>query len=236
MKRILAVITAAFITAGASYGAPTYTGAEGYITMPRVDVAGAGRFGLSLKYTFDGFITPAINIVPFNGLEIGAGWDLSANNYGMTPVMANVKLQFVKEAAIGFMMEIPTANYQTFHGTIYLAWEQLFSASGVSDDSATFAIGYTFDRGSDINVFIGIQKSLFIPQLYLVADFSNFPYRFNGSLPHASDNRGVLNLGLRIVPLKWLSFDIAGLDLFDGNRSMMIGVNLYVSLWGGGSK
>ncbi|NPV02737.1 MAG: hypothetical protein HPY53_15290 [Brevinematales bacterium] len=236
MRKFLGVLAIAFISAGISYGAPTYTGAEGYITMPRVGVADAGRFGLTIKYTFNGLITPAINIVPFNGFEIGAGWDISGNNGVMNPLMGNVKIQFVKEAAIGFMMEIPTANYHAFHGTIYLAWEQLFSASGVSDDSATFAVGYTFDRGSDINVFIGIQKSLFIPQLYIVADFSNFPYRFGGWLPYQSDGRGVLNLGLRIVPLKWISFDIAGLDLFDGNRSWMIGANLYVSLWGGGSK
>ncbi|OHD54317.1 MAG: hypothetical protein A2Y33_01310 [Spirochaetes bacterium GWF1_51_8] len=235
MKKILLLLFVMIMTAGMAFAAPTFSGAEGYIAMPRVDAAHAGRFGLSLKYNFSGLITPAINIVPFSGFEIGLGWDLNVNG-GMNPFLANVKFQFVKQAALGFMMEIPTASPQDFHGTIYLAWEELLSASGIVDSSATFAVGYTFNHGSDINFFVGIQRNLFIPMLYLVADFSNFPYRFQGFLPHADSGRGILNIGLRLVLAPWLSFDVAGLDLFDGNRSWMIGANFYVALWGGGNK
>ncbi len=237
MKRIALVIALLAGAALSVYAAPTYSGAEGYIALPRVDVADAGRFGISFKYSTPGVLTPSINIVPFKMFEIGAGWDINTAGGAMNPILLNVKLQFVKPAALGLSMEIPMESTGNFTATLYLAWEERFQAGTLADSFATFLLGYTFNEGSNINFGIGIQKNLFIPQLFLIADFGNFPYRHGqagGALLHQDENRAIFNGGLRVILTKWLSFDFCGLDVLDaGQRELMIGANLYVSLWGG---
>lgn len=238
MKKVSVVLFIVAAMAVSGYSAPTYSGAEGYIALPRVDVADAGRFGLSLKYSFNGTLTPALNIVPFKNFEIGAGWDINTGGGAMNPILLNAKIQFVKPAAFGVNMEIPTDAGANFTATIYLAWEEVFQAGSLGDSAATFHLGYTFGSGSDINFGIGIQKNLFIPQLFLIADFSNFPYRHpgisGGYLTHQNENRAIFNAGLRIILAPWISFDFCGLDLLDaGQRGLMIGANFYVALWGG---
>lgn len=241
MRRLLLIMVVVFGFVAVSFAAPVYTGAEGYIVLPRVEVASAGRFGLSLKYTYSSLFTPAINIVPIRfgqgGLEIGWGWDLGGDTT-LNPMLVSLKFQFVTKAALGGVLEIPMAT-DNVRGTIYLAWEEKFQASKIADSYATFLIGYTFGEGGNINFGIGIQKNLFIPQLYLIADFCNFPYRFGGggtSRSHLNENRGILNVGIRLVVVSWLSFDFVGTDLMDGDRGFMVGGNLYLSLWGGKNK
>lgn len=240
MKRLIIALLFTGVSA-AVYGAPTYSGAEGYIAVPRVDVAQAGRFGLSFKYSSAGVLTPAINVVPLKNFEIGAGWDLNTYPGYSNPILLNAKFQFAKQAAFGLDMELPTDGAGQFAATVFLAWEEKLSASGIIDSSATFLLGYTFDRSSNINFAVGIQRNLFLPMLYLIADFSNFPYRHpslsGGSLWHQNESRAIFNAGLRLVLADWISFDACGLDLLDsGQRGFMIGANLYVSLWRGGNR
>jgi hypothetical protein len=238
MKRIALVLAVLFLGVTLFYGAPVYSGAEGYITMPRVDTASAGRFGLGLKYTYPRNFTVAANIVPLKfgngGLEFGFGYDFVTEP--LSPLLANMKLQFVKQAALGLMTEIGLVQGAQSYFTVYFAWEETLVAGKLSDSTATFALGYTFDRGTDINFFVGIQRQIFIPQIFLIADISNFPYKRHPQPDYANESRGIFNLGLRFIISPAFSIDICGLDLMDSNRSFMVGGNLYLSLWGGRHK
>ncbi len=234
-KKIL-VSLAVLLFSTTLFAAPTYTGAEGYITMPRADVAHSGRVGLSLKYTHSMMFTPAINIVPFPNLEVGAAIDLEVGSTAMmNPFLINAKYQIFAnpDAAIGFLGEIPTSTGEAFYPTVYVALQQ--RTIKIADFSTTLGLGYTFGRGSDINFYIGFQRQIFNPKIYLIGDFSNFPYRFQ-SAPPASDSRGVVNLGLRFLVNSAISVDLYGLDLMDSNRRVAISGNFYFQLWKGNHK
>jgi len=236
MKRILFSLLLLFGLTSIVLAAPVYSGAEGYITMPRADVAYTGRMGFSLKYTHSGMLTPAVNIVPFPNLEIGAAVDLEVGSTSMlNPFLVNAKYQIFKnpDAAVGFMAEIPTSAGETFYPTVYAALQQ--RTIKIADFSTTLGIGYTFGRGSDINFYIGFQRQIFNPKIYLLGDFSNFPYRFQ-SAPPANASRGIVNLGFRFILNKAISFDLYGLDLMDSNRSIGVAGNIYFQLWNGGHK
>lgn len=226
MKRI-GIILGLLTVSVMLYAAPTYMGQEGYIAVPRVDVPYTGRLGLSFKFTGNVLFTPVINFVPFEDFEISAAMDLLPEP--MAPLLIGAQYQFVEQAALGFYGEIPFNTGQSFAGTVYLSWEELLSASGVADSSATFSLGYTFGagQGSNINFAVGLQRYLFW-KMYLVADFSNFPYRHMGAKnDHLNESRAILNIGLRLILTDWISIDFAGMDLMDGNRTWMVGGNFY---------
>lgn len=229
--RFFTLLALVSVLAPRVWAAPTYDGSDGYITMPSVDVPDRGRLGLSLKYTSESTLTPSLNIVPLKGWEIGAGWDIDFDAGFMNPLLLSTKFQFVKQAAIGFKAEL---GLETFHNnffTLYLAWVEQLKAGGVADSTATFSFGYTFGQWSNINFFLGFQRNIFIPKLYLIGDISNFPYRYQGSGSHLSAFRGIVNLGLRLILTPSFSLDLAGMDLMDANRRIQLGGNLYLGLW-----
>ncbi len=210
--------------------APTYSGADGYIIVPSVEAAYGGRFGLSFKYTPEVPLTVAANFSPLSQLELGAGIDIGTRP--QSPLLLNGKFQFTKQGALGAMGEIGLDNTGNFF-SLYFAWQEGFNASGVGSSGATFIVGYTFNNAWDINFAIGFQRNFLIPQLYIIADFSNFPYKYGVGAPYASTHRGILNAGLRFILTDFFSVDFVGLDLMDGNRSLMVGGNIYFGLWGG---
>ena len=232
MKRFVVVLLLMLTVAVTSFAAPVYTGADGYLTMPAVDVPKKGRVGLSFKYTSASTLTPAFNIVPLKNFEIGAGWDLDLNDSYVNPIMISLKYQFVSKAAIGFLTELALNAGAHNYYTLYLAWREKLQAGGLVDSTATFSFGYTFNRGSNINFYMGFQRNIFLPRLYLVGDVSNFPYRLEGTGrgSYLSDNRGIVNLGLRLMITKNISIDFAGMDLMDSDRQLMLGGNLYLKL------
>ncbi|URA10909.1 hypothetical protein [Thermospira aquatica] len=229
MKRIVVgVFFGMLVTLG--FGAPTYSGADGYIIVPSVDAAYSGRLGLSVKYTPQLPLTVAANFSPLSQLELGAGIDISTQP--TSPLLLNGKFQFTKQGAIGAMGEIGLDNTGNFF-SLYFAWQEGFKASGIGSSGATFLVGYTFNNAWNINFAIGFQRNFLIPQLYIVADFSNFPYKYGVGASYANDHRGILNAGLRFILTDFFSLDFVGLDLMDANRSLMVGGNLYLGLWGG---
>jgi len=229
MKRIL-LLLGVFCLSVSGIAAPTYSGADGYIIAPSVEAAYSGRFGLSVKYTPELPLTIAANFSPLSQLEIGAGIDIGTRP--QSPLLLNGKFQFTKQGAIGAMGEIGLDNTGNFF-SLYFAWQEGFNASGIGSSGATFVLGYTFNNAWDINFAIGFQRNFLIPQLYIVADFSNFPYKYGVGAPYASTHRGILNAGLRFILTDFFSLDFVGLDLMDGNRSLMVGGNVYFGLWGG---
>ncbi len=232
MKKHLIMAVMIFLGSTWAMAAPTYDGSDGYITMPTVETPDKGRLGISLKYTTSSTLTPAINIVPLKGWEIGAGWDINFGANSMAPLLLSTKIQFVKQAAIGFKAELGLESWQQNFFSLYLAWVEQLKAGGVADSTATFAFGYTFGQWSNINFFLGFQRNIFIPKLYLIGDISNFPYRYNFTPWRAtSEGRGIVNLGLRLILTPSFSLDLAGLDLMDSNRQLMLGGNLYLGLW-----
>ncbi len=231
MKRAILLLSVFLMVKAVSYGAPVYDGAEGYITMPTVNVPDTGRLGIALKYTTHGILSPAVNLVPFKNFELGVGWDIDFDVAYKNPLLLSAKFQFVKQAAFGFKAELGLESWQRNYFSLYLAWVEQLKAGGVVDSTATFAFGYTFDQGSNINFYLGFQRNIFIPKLYLIGDISNFPYRIQGSGSHRSDSRGIVNLGLRLILTDNFSLDLSGLDLMDGNRQLMLGGNLYLGLW-----
>lgn len=232
MKKISLLSLALLMVFGmgvSSFAAPVYNGLDGYVQLPRVDTPYTKRVALTAKYTYSSMFTPVLSLVPIDGLQLGMGWDIAEFQTGFNPLIASLQYQFYDKSAIGFSGEIPLNDAHRFYGTLYVAWEESFSASGAGSDSATFLVGYTFGNSSSINFGIGFQKSTFIDGLSVVCDFSNFPYRNQGwHRSHMNTDRGILNIGFRYVAADWLSIDFSGMDLFDSNRSFMTGLNFYL--------
>ncbi len=226
MKRILFILAAIHCIPAFIFPAPVYNGSEGYITAPSAEVLSNGTVSAALKYTYMDTFTGAVNIVLLPGFEAGAGWDV--NTSPQSPVLAGVKYQFLDNPAlaVGFTGEISTGQGQNYY-TIYIALQEKMPGF-----DTTLSFGYTVGMETLLNFSIGFQKELFIPQFCLIGDFSNYPYKYFPAVSYNSPARGIVNLGLRLYPFSFLSIDIIGLDVMDGERDFAAGVNFSWDLWG----
>ncbi len=104
----------------------------------------------------------------------------------------------------------------------------------------TLLIGYTFDEplSTDIDFGMGFQAALF-PAVFkervdFLIDFGNTSYSVSPSGGNAV-TRGMLNLGLRLLPLRfaktvYFSADLRALDVFDAkNRALSASVAISYS-------
>ncbi|HBE03299.1 MAG: hypothetical protein A2096_14800 [Spirochaetes bacterium GWF1_41_5] len=237
MKKIVFIIIC-FVSYSALFASTTYSaGADGFISVPAVTTPYSKKVTAGFHYTgFDSHtLTPAFNFTPVSkekfGLEFGAAWDiLPDNSPALAPILSGVKLRFSKSAALGGWFEIPVHNSQGLAFNLYFAWQVNFKLGRMGSGSTSLGIGYTFQSAlrRDINFHIGFMQQAFIPELFLVADFANYPYRHSGpGMLNQSVQRGIVNIGLRAVLVSFLSLDLAGVDLMDQTRGLRGSLNLY---------
>ncbi|HMB00899.1 MAG TPA: hypothetical protein VKS21_07915 [Spirochaetota bacterium] len=231
-----------FVIIGSTLSAdPVYAGGgNGYIALPGVEVNEQKTVSLALKYMgfSDNSLTPAFNIALIRknniGFELGTSFDLMLDTHKViTPVLASLKLQFTEYAAVGGWFEIPVEEYQNFIFHIYLAWCSRFNIGKLGSGHATLALGYSFqaDMEDQINFHSGFYQSLGREKIALVADIANYPYRNNArwlGRHNQNPDRAIVNIGIRILPLKWLHIDITGMDLMDHNRGMHVAASFYL--------
>lgn len=217
------------------HAVPTYTGSEGYITMPSAYVADMTRLAIGLKYTHNGQLSPSINYVPFHNIELGMGWDYHfpcrnkestglCNSTGINPLLCTAKVQILPN---GFLSAGGTAEIgMGKEHTNYFSFHHMFRRTFHGFD-ITFGAGYTVGNGTDFNFFAGFLKQILTPRVVLIGDISNTPYRYHtGSGRMYSDpERAIANLALHFILSGRLSLVLGGLDLMDSNRAFMCGIN-----------
>ena len=225
MRKILLIIPLLLISAGAVYSAPVYSGAEGYIAVPRAKVARDGRLCVGIKYTSPSLFTTAVNFVPLPGLELGFGLDIGNNL--VHPPLVSLKYQLLS-FGLGMLAEFAATQGQSDFYTFYFSWQE-----DIIGFNTTIAVGYTLFHPGTVRFFIGFQKEIF-PKVHLIGDFANFAYRLNETAdfsPSQAMLNGIANIGLRFIVTPFLSVDVAGIDLMDPGRSVSVGATGYFNLW-----
>jgi hypothetical protein len=225
MKQLLLTGILVSVITALSSAATVYSGAEGYIAMPRAKAARDGRLCAGLKYSYPSLFTAALNFVPLPGLELGFGLDIGNNL--VHPPLISVKYQLFS-LGFGMLAEFASAEGQSDYYTFYFAWQE-----DIIGFNTTIGVGYTLFNPGIVRFFMGFQKEIF-PKVHLICDFANFPYRFNETPDFPSSviaQNGIVNLGLRFIVTPFLSFDIAGNDLMDPERYFSVTVTGYFNLW-----
>lgn len=234
VKRITFVLVS-IILVSSSYGLSkdfnlSATGGTGIIAYPSIDVSKSFEIGIGGQWVAlpDMVFSPKFSL-EIQGFNLGIAFDYSTYNNGFPkPLMFSGKYVITPGLGIyGDLQWYTDPNYLAF-SFMLLGGNGLFGLSVGGGWDLTFGFGIAFTPRYDwnLNMFFGIQKAIFSDVLFLKAELANYSYRIVYDPFFANDHRGIFNLGLNIVPAKWISIGINGLDLLDDNRSLSISVNL----------
>ncbi len=203
------------------------TGSSGIISYPSLDVGAPFEVGLGISWIFvnANVLSPAISIVPFTGFNIGAAFDYHFNNANGWPKPLIASLKYViPKAGLGIYGDVQFyIDPQDLAFNLMLIGGNGFLGLKIGEGwDVTFGSGISFTPTFrwNLNVFMGLQKALISDVLYLDVEFGNYSYRIIYDPFFANDGRGVFNVSLEIVPAKWISFSVRGMDLLDDNRSL----------------
>lgn len=224
----------------------TFAGVTGYIGLPSAHVTSSFdnptiTTGYTGIYDFQkGFShIPFIEVGFLKNFEGGAAVDITNEELDL---LINAKWRFIDKDSVAFAFgmvgELLTMREElSFGGKAYFA--STFNSSFVGLPSKTsILLGYSIDKNSiDSNIDFGMafQSPLF-PKFFkekvdFIIDFGNVAYSNNPSGGNAN-NRGMLNVGLRVLPLKlmkgtYLTIDLSFIDLFDHiGRGVSLGASI----------
>jgi hypothetical protein len=159
----------------------------------------------------------------------------------VTDLLLNAKWRFSHRAETSIAMGIvgqliDVADAKELAAQLYFA--STFTSSIMDFPSkTTVLLGYTFHKDLNTNIDFGIAfQTPFFPATFkekvdFLLDFGNVSYSVNPSAGDAGD-RGLVNVGLRLLPLKvlnavYLTADIRALDLFDHKgRALSLGATI----------
>jgi len=224
-------------------GNTTVSGVNGYLVIPSAEPAPSGK-GTSITTGYSGiFSTDVYAHVPF--VQVGfsdiAEVSLALEIEKKTDILLNAKWRFSHRndtsLAVGMVGQfIDVATAKELAAQLYFA--STFASSIMDFHSkTTILLGYTFHKNLNTNIDFGLafQTPLFPnalkEKLFFLLDFGNVSYSVDPSAGDAND-RGLVNVGIRLVPLKvlksvYLTADIRALDLFDHKgRALSLGVTL----------
>ncbi len=224
-------------------GNTTISGVNGYLVIPSAEPAPAGK-GTSITTGYSGiFSTDGYAHVPF--VQVGfadiAEVSLAVDIEKETDLLLNAKWRFSHRK--GTSMAVGVVGQLIDVGTEKDLAAQLYFASTFSSSIMDFSskttvlLGYTFHKDLNTNIDFGIAfQTPFFPTAFkekmaFLLDFGNVSYSVDPSAGEA-ENRGLVNVGLRLLPVKvlnsvYLTADIRALDLFDHKgRALSIGVTL----------
>ena len=217
----------------ATAGNATLGGVNGYLVIPSAEPVYSGNeatvaTGYSAIVSSGKFANIPYFQMGFSGnYEVGIATDIADT----TDILINAKWRFSKSGntsmAVGTVAQVlDVGDSTTFADQIYLA--TTFSSTFIDWPSKTTILaGYTFDNSlnSDINFGMAFEtpffKDTFKEKVNFLIDFGNVSYSTKPSGGNA-DNRGMVNVGLRLVPVQFLksvyvSADLRALDLFDAS-------------------
>ncbi|MCX8028374.1 MAG: hypothetical protein N2712_00030 [Brevinematales bacterium] len=200
------------------------TGGTGIIMYPSLDVSKSFEIGIGGQVVLlpDVVFSPALSIA-FQGFNLGVAVDYSTSG-GILPVIFSAKYQIASGIGIYGDLQWFTQVDDIAFSLMLLGGNGLFGLSIGGGWDLTFGFGMAFTPRYDwnLNVFFGVQKSVYADILFIRAELANYSYRIFYDPFFANDRRGVFNLGLNIVPAKWISIGVNGLDLLDANRSLAL--------------
>ncbi|WP_320128853.1 hypothetical protein [uncultured Sphaerochaeta sp.] len=225
-------------------GNATLGGVNGYLVIPSAEPVYSSK-DTSVSTGYSAIITsgtfaniPYLQVGFSNTYELGLAADITENT---TDLLLNVKWRLSKNGntsmAIGAVAQAINVGENTqFAAQVYFA--STFNSSFIDWPSkTTILLGYTFDDNlnTDINFGMGFEipffKDTFNDKLKALIDFGNVSYSVSPSAGNA-ENRGMINVGLRLVPIEFLksvyiSADIRALDLFDDSgRALSLGATI----------
>lgn len=221
----------------------TLSGVNGYVVIPSAEPVPSGK-GPSVTTGYSGiFSSKGFTNIPYvqmgfsNTAEVSLAVDIETE----TDLLLNAKWRFSHRndtsLAVGVVGQlIDVGAKKDLAAQLYFA--STFASSIIDFPSkTTVLIGYTFheDLNSNIDFGIAFQTPLF-PTFFkekvdFLLDFGNVSYSHSPSVGYAQD-RGLVNLGIRLLPLKlldaiYLAADIRALDLFDHKgRALSLAISL----------
>ena len=224
-------------------GNTTLSGVNGYLVIPSAEPAPSGK-STSITTGYSGIISkngyaniPFVQLGFSDTAEVSLAVDIDTT----TDLLLNAKWRFSHQKetsmAIGAVGQfIDVATEKDLAAQIYFA--STFSSTIIDFPSkTTVLLGYTFHKDLNTNIDFGIAfqtpffPSTFKERVAFLLDFGNVSYSVNPSAGDA-DNRGLVNVGLRLLPVKvlnsvYLTAEIRALDLFDHKgRALSLGATL----------
>ncbi|MFA7672055.1 MAG: hypothetical protein WCY53_07375 [Sphaerochaetaceae bacterium] len=214
----------------------TLSGINGYVVVPSALPAASGKdtsitTGYSAIFTLpSGFAhIPYIQFGFANNFEASAAVDITDD----ADLLVNAKWRFLHKGetsvALGLNGQLLDMKGDLYvGGKIYVA--ATFSSTFITLPSkTTVMLGYSIDKNSinsDIDFGMGFQAPFF-PKVFkekvdFLIDFGNVSYS-NSPSGGDAENRGMLNLGLRLLPLQFMrgtyfATDLRLIDIFDAKR------------------
>lgn len=224
-------------------GNTTLSGVNGYLVIPSAEPVSSGK-SPSITTGYSGiFSVTGFAHIPFVQMGFSDRYEvaLAADIADATDLLLNAKWRFSHKGetslavgVVGQLIDVKTER--GLAAQLYLA--STFSSSIMDFPSkTTVLLGYTFHENLDSNIDFGLAfQTPFFPEALkgkvdFLLDFGNVSYSISPSGGNA-ENRGLVNIGLRLLPLQvldsvYLSADIRALDLFDHQgRAVSIALSL----------
>ncbi|MEA5030776.1 MAG: hypothetical protein VB025_01370 [Sphaerochaeta sp.] len=224
-------------------GNATISGSNGYIVIPSAEPAWNGE-KLSITTGYSGIFTGSYAHVPYfqlgfaKNLELSLAIDISDE----TDILFGGKWRFAKSQNSSLTFGLVGQMLRATDSPIWAAQAYLASTFNSTfidwPSKTTLLIGYTFDAplSTDIDFGMGFQAALF-PAVFkekvdFLIDFGNTSYSVSPSGGNAV-SRGMLNLGIRLLPLRfaktvYFSADLRALDVFDA-KSRALSASVAIS-------
>jgi len=210
----------------------TFNGVYGYILTPTAITCPAMNFIIGTTFIFNTASMP-ISIVfsPLKDWEIGFAYELSFQEGVTNPFQLSTKVQFVKGASFGIIIDsfFGGEGLTTIEPYIALHSGSIFG-KGVMD--VTIGKGFYIGQGQDdlLNLYIGTKIPLIGDQFVLLAEFLNNPHRIGG-IGYYDVGRGAFNLGFLLNISDFLTIHFITFDILDGfDFVMALGINLKLGL------
>lgn len=232
---LLLIVTVQLAAADETWnlGRSTLSGSPGVITIPSAKVDAESSMlvtsGYSLLYSRSDFAhIPFLRLGFTNGLELHGATDITEKSFDLLLGGSWSFLQGEESAFAAGLETYVTDMFQVSefaaHGYLVSTFQGRFIAFPAR---TTLLLGYTFDREwtSDINFAVGFEtpflKETIGRRVDFLLDFGNVSYSSNPSGGKAEE-RGLVNIGLRLLPVKLSSRIVLGaklsaLDLFDAS-------------------
>jgi hypothetical protein len=240
---IILLIANTYVFSSSVGGNTTLGGVNGYIVIPSAEPVYSSKdstvtTGYSAIFSGKFAHVPFIQFGFAKDFEVGLSVDIDDS----ADVLLNAKWRFssgknssIAAGLVGQALNI-AATDAFFAAQLYMA--TTFSSTFIDwPTKTTVLVGYTFDKTLDTNIDFGMAfetpflKDVFNDKVTFLIDFGNVSYSADPSGGNAN-NRGLLNVGLRLLPVEFMksvfvTFDLRALDLFDHTgRALSAGVSI----------
>lgn len=244
MKRMPILVCIAILTlslpafAANTGGSPIVGGGSGVITTPNAYTIGQGGLDVGMYYITKSTLAASVGFGFIDRLDLSFCFEMDGDDKIKSDPFLHIrgKYRFAGEnrgqdtwafgldAALALGDDAKNLSHPSSPAfTVYIV-NSFFLASF----QFNWGVGYTFGNKDNINFMVGLSK-LIVTNLYIEADFSNYPNRyFNlGSSAHADTTRGVGNIAARLHLFDGVLRLTLGLfDAFDASRELGMGAAL----------